>query len=190
MVDAADVNLKPTLVEGSVDEEAAHYVDNTAEQHQEEETNKLFAIPGKLEPGQRSLLQASDADFARGAVQEIKCRICPNKKLKNFHEFKRHCNFTEAHPLVIHFCGQCGDFFAHPDALARHNKERHRPRECREAKPDMAVQKRIATEEAHEEFLRRLEHCMATEEDIGKPFSQIIKDKYSESSKKRKGSWR
>ncbi len=185
MVNAADG--KPTLAEGSVGEEAAHHVGNKAEQHQEEETNKLFEIPSKLEQGQRSLLQASDADFARGALQEIKCRLCPNKKFKNFQEYKRHCNFTEAHPLVIHICDRCGDFFARPDALARHSEQRRRPPQCRSVTPEMAAQKRMTTEEAHEEFLRTLDHCLKTGKDIGKPFSQIIKDRYPESSKKRKG---
>jgi hypothetical protein len=186
VVNAADA--KPTRDEGSVDEEAAHHVDNTVEQHQEEdeETIKLFKIPHKLDPGHRLLLQASDADFARGAIQAIECRLCPNSKLKNFQEFKRHCDSTEAHPLVIYFCGRCGDFFARPDSLTRHSKQR--PPECHMVTPDEAAQKRRETEEAHEEFFRRLEHGLRTGQDIGKPFSRIIKDRYPKSSKKRKGS--
>jgi hypothetical protein len=186
VVNAADG--KPTWVEGSVDEEVAHHVDNTVEQRQEEEeeSNKHFKIPRKFEPGHRLLLQASDADFARGAVQAIECRLCPNTELKNFQEFKRHCDSTEAHPLVIHFCDQCGDFFARPDSLARHGKQR--PPECRMVTPEEAAQKRRATEEAHDEFFRRLEHGLRTGQDIGKPFSRIIKDRYPKSSKKRKGS--
>jgi hypothetical protein len=184
VVNAADGT--PTWDEGSVDEEAAHHIDNTVEQRHEEVTNKLFEIPRKFEPGHRLLLQASDADFARGAIQAIECRLCPNTKLKNFQEFKRHCDSTEAHPLVIHFCDQCGDFFARPDSLARHRKQR--PPECRMVTPEEAAQKRWATEEAHDEFFRRLEHGLRTEQDIGKPFSRIIKDRYPKSSKKRKGS--
>ena len=53
--------------------------------------------------------------------------------------------------------------------------------------PMEAAQKRKATEEAHEEFIWRLEHGLKTGQDIGKPFSRIIKDKYPKSSKKRKG---
>ena len=155
VVDAADG--KPTWDEGSVDEEAAHRVDNTVEQHQEEVTNRLFQIPRKFAPGYRLLLQASDAEFARGAVQAIKCRLCPSTTLRNFQEFKRHCNFTETHPLVIHLCDQCGDFFARPDSLVRHGKQR--PPECRRATSEEAAQKRRATEEAHDEFIRSW--CMA-----------------------------
>jgi hypothetical protein len=184
VVDAADG--KPIWDEGSVDEEVAHSVDNTIEQYQEQMTNKLFEIPRKLEPGHRLLLQASDADIARGAVQAIKCRLCPNAKLKNFQEFKRHCNFTETHPLVIHFCDQCGDFFARPDSLVRHSKQR--PPECHRVTPEEAARKRRVTEEAHDEFMQKLEDGLKTGQDIGKPFSRIIKDKYPKSSKKRKGS--
>lgn len=183
VVDAADG--KPTWNEGNVDEEAAQHVDNTLGQHQEEMINKLFQIPRKFEPGHRLLLQASDADLARGAVQVIKCRLCPNKRLKNFKDFKRHCKFTETHPLVIHFCGRCGDFFARPDSLARHGQQL--PPECTRVKPEDAAKKRRATEEAHDEFFRKLEHGLKTGEDIGKSFSQIIKDKYPKSSKKCRG---
>jgi hypothetical protein len=177
---------KPTWVEGSVDEEAAQHIDNAAQKQKEEETNKLFEIPRKFERGHRLLLQASESDFARGAVQAIECRLCPDAKLKNFQEFKRHCDFTETHPLVIHFCDRCGDFFARPDSLVRHGKQRL-PK-CHRVTPEMAAQKRRATEEAHEEFIRKLEYGLKTGRDIGKPFSRIIKDKYPESSKKRTGS--
>jgi len=47
----------------------------------------------------------------------------------------------------------------------------------------MAAQKHRETEEAHEEFIRRLN----SGQDIGKPFSEIIKEKFPESSKKRRG---
>jgi hypothetical protein len=181
VVDAA--HGKPSWDEGSVDEEAAHHVENTVEQHQEAVTNRLFKIPRKFGLAHRSLLQASDADFARGAVQEIRCRLCPNKKIKNFYQFMRHCNFTETHPFVIDFCDKCGDFYARPDALKRHGKQR--PSECRRVTPEMAAQKRRATKVIHGEFMRKLKHGLNTWQDIGKPFSHIIKDKYPGSSKKR-----
>jgi hypothetical protein len=183
VVDAADG--KPTWDEGSVDEEVAHHVDNTVEQHQEEVTNKLFKIPRKFDPWHRLLLQASEADFARGAVQAIKCRLCPNKKFKNFQEFKKHCDFTETHPLVIHFCDRCGDYFARPDSLVRHGKKQS---SCRGVAPEEVAQKRRATEEAHDDFIRKLVHGLKTGQGIGKSFSRIMKDKYPKSSKKRKGS--
>jgi hypothetical protein len=181
VVEAADGKL--TWVEESVDEEAAHHIGKAEQKRKDEATSKLFEIPPNFEPGHRSLLQASESDFARGAVQEIKCRLCPDEKFKNFQDYKRHCDFKETHPLVIDFCDQCGDFFARTDSLLRHGRQR--PPECLKVTPEVAAQKRSATEEAHGEFIRRLEDGLKMGQDIGKPFSEIIKDKYPESSKKR-----
>jgi len=50
-----------------------------------------------------------------------------------------------------------------------------------------AAEKRAVTEEEHRTFIQRLDHCLATGEDIGRPFSQIIKERYPKSSKKRTG---
>ena len=50
------------------------------------------------------LLQASQDDLVRGAVQKIKCRLCPGSNIKTFDEFKRHCRTAETHPLEILFC--------------------------------------------------------------------------------------
>jgi len=183
VVDAADG--KPTWVEGSVDEGAVHHIDSSTVQQQHEEATEHFVIPRIFKPGHRMFLQASEADFARGAVQAIKCRLCPDTKLKNFEEFKRHCRTTERHPLKIHFCGHCGDFFARVDSLKRHNKRP--PDECSEVTPAKAAEKIRVTEEEHGVFIQRLEHCLMTGENIGRPFSQIIKERYPESSKKRTG---
>ena len=130
-------------------------------------------------------LQASEADFARGAVQAIKCRLCPETRLKDFEELKRHCRTAEAHPLDLNFCHSCGDYFAREDSLKRHcNKP---PAECRKVTPAQAAEKRRVTEEAHEVFVRQLEHWLMTGEGIVRPFTQIIKEIYPESSKKRVG---
>jgi len=172
---------QPTRVEGSVDEEVAHRIDSTVHQQQEEAT-ELFKIPRKFKPGYKLFLQASKADFARGAVQTIKCRLCPDTKFKDFKDFKRHCKTMEAHPLEIDFCDRCGDFFARSDSLKRHHNQP--PTECRKVTPVKAAEKRRVTEKEHKDFIRRLEHSLMTGEDIGRPFSQIIKEKYPESSKK------
>ncbi len=171
---------EPTRVEGSA-EGTAHHIDNTAQDQKGQEASKLFEIPRRFKHGYKMLLQASESDFARGAIEVIKCRVCPDAKFLNFQQFKRHCDFTEAHPLVIHFCNLCGNFFARPDALGRHRRDR--PPECRKVTLEMAAQKHRETEEAHEEFIRRLN----SGQDIGKPFSEIIKEKFPESSKKRRG---
>ena len=173
---------KPNWVEGSVGEDVVRRIDSMVQQ--QEVATEPFKIPRKFEPGYRLLLQASEADFARGAVQKIKCRLCPDTKLRNFGEFKRHCKTTETHPLNLYFCDRCGDYFARSDSLNRHHTRR--PPECRDAKSlAKAAEKRRVTEEAHEVFTRQLEHALITGEDIGMSFSQIMKAKFPESAKKR-----
>jgi hypothetical protein len=53
------------------------------------------------------------------------------------------------HPLEIHFCDRCGDFFAHRDSLKRHRK----------VTPVKAEEKRRVTEDAHEDIIQRLEQA-------------------------------
>jgi hypothetical protein len=173
-------------VEGSVGE-MAHRTDSTVQlqqQHQQEEVQQeSFEIPRDLKMGCRALLMATQADRARGAVREIRCRLCPAARFKKWRQFKRHCEYTETHPLTIHFCDYCGDYFARSDACKRHREEP--PRECCGAKPEDADAKRRATQREHEEFIRRLERYLTTGEDIWMSFSKIMKDMYPDSSKKR-----
>ena len=175
---------RPTWVEGSVDEKVVHHTDSTV-QEQNEEATVLLYIPRKFKPEDRRLLQTSNVDDARGAVQEIRCRICPDAKLKDFEEFKRHCRTSEAHPREIHFCDRCGDFFARIDSLHRHRKVP--PNECKNATPARAAQKRWETEDEHRRFLPAMDQALRAGQGIGKVFSQIIKEKFPESSKKRTG---
>jgi hypothetical protein len=183
-VKAADGKL--IWVEGSVEAEAVRHSDSTIQQQQgqgqEQESVQHFKIPRKFKPAHKALLVAMEADFARGTVQEIKCRLCPDTKLKTWEDYKRHCDTMETHPLKISFCDHCGDFFARGDSLARHRN--NPPAECDSVSPAKAAEKRRVTQDAHGEFIKRLERCLRTGEDIGKPFSQIIKEKYPQSSKK------
>jgi hypothetical protein len=87
-------------------------------EQREEVQQEGFEIPKDLKTGYQALLVATQTDRARGAVREIKCRLCPDA------EFKRHCDCTETHPLTIHFCGNCGDYFARSDACQRHYENR------------------------------------------------------------------
>jgi hypothetical protein len=172
-------------VEESVDETVVQHSDSTVQQQlqQEEGGNKdtKIRIPRKFEPVYMALLK----DLKDGMVPEIRCRLCPDTKLKTWEEFKRHCYTNEAHPLKISFCDSCGDYFARGDSLGRHRKTP--PRECKEVKPEKAAEKRRETQLAHDKFLEMLEECLRTGKDIVTPFSQIIKAKYPESSKKRIG---
>jgi hypothetical protein len=182
--EAADGQL--IWVEGSV-EEMAHRTASTAQQqqHQQEEVQQeSFEIPRDLNVGCQALLAATQTDRARGAVREIKCRLCPAARFKKWRQFKRHCESTERHPLSIYFCKYCGDYFARSDACERHCEDR--PRECLKAKSEDADAKRRVTQREHEKFKRRLKEYLTTgEEDIGMSFSETMKDKYPNSSKKR-----
>ena len=183
-VEAADGKL--IWVEGSV-EEMTHRADNAVQQQQqqqEEVQQERFEIPEDFKMGYKALLVATQADWARGAVREIKCRHCPDTKFKKWGEFRRHCDFTETHPLVIYFCEHCRDYFARSDSCERHCE--NRPPECFRVTPEKAHAKRRETQREHDEFIRRLEmHLTTGEEDIGTSFSKTIKDMYPDSSKKR-----
>jgi hypothetical protein len=176
-----------TTVEGGqipwverVGEELLH---NMASAVQQEEDH-LFQIPSDFE-GFRILLSATEADLARGAVDEIKCRLCPNSGYRNWREFKRHCETSEAHPLNIVFCEHCGDFFARPDSITRHRNKP--PAACLEVTPEEAEEKRQETERMHRNFMERVERSLTTGKKIVTSFAQIIKKMYPKSSKKRTG---
>jgi hypothetical protein len=62
----------------SVEEVAAQGINNTAQQQQWQEEEEDFEIPKDFKTGSQPLLVAMQADWARGAVRGIKCRLCPN----------------------------------------------------------------------------------------------------------------
>ena len=152
-----------------------------------------FKIPKGINKWRRAMLMATEHDWARGAVRQLKCRVCPDSVFRNWTAFNKHADTAEAHPSPsdIRYCGHCGDPFGRGDAFARHCKEP--PRECIDISPEKAREKREATERAHEEFRKRLEHCQETGEDIGKTFAQVVKEMYPDSCKKRirkgRGQW-
>jgi hypothetical protein len=163
-------------------EEASHHMAST-----EKQEGHLFEIPSDFEEF-RILLAATEADWTRRAVDEIKCRLCPTSGFSKWDNFRRHCKTTEAHPLEISFCEHCGDFFARSDSLRRHLKQP--PAECLEVTPEKAEEKRRETERVHGDFIGRVERSLMTGEEIGVPFAQTIKQMYPESSKKRtKSRW-
>jgi hypothetical protein len=126
-----DADGRLIWVEGSVDE-------GVVEQQQEQV--QLFKILEDFETGHNELLATTQADWARGAVKEIKCRACPDARLNTWSMFKRHCETAEGHPLRIYFCDYCGDFFARSDSLKRHRESP--PAECLDILPEKADEKR------------------------------------------------
>jgi hypothetical protein len=133
---------------------------------------------------------ATEADSTRGAVRQLRCRVCPNFVFNSWVAFNIHADTAEAHPspLKIQYCGRCGDPFGRHDSFVRHCDKP--PRQCQDTSPEKAREKRKVAERVHEDFKKRLEHCQETGEDIGKTFAQIIKEKYPDSCKKRIGQGR
>ena len=162
-------------VEGSV-KEMAQRTDSTVQRY--------FEIPQNLRVGYKPLLMATQADWERGAVRGIRCRLCRQAKFHKWADYKRHCDCTETHPLSIHFCNDCGEYFARSDSCQR--RYENRPGKCIEATPEEAEAKRSTTQREHDAFRRRVREFLTTrEEDIGMSFSNTMKDLYPSSSKKR-----
>ena len=88
---------------------------------EKQEEGHPFDISSDFE-GFSMLLAGTEADRTRWAVDEIKCRLCPNSVFSKWDDFKRRCRMTEAHLLGISVCGHCGDFFARSDSLRRQIK--------------------------------------------------------------------
>ncbi|KAI0276871.1 hypothetical protein BGY98DRAFT_1165832 [Russula aff. rugulosa BPL654] len=107
------------LGRGSV-EEMAHRTDSTVQQQE------CFEIPRDFKTGYRALLVATQANWARGAVREIKCRLCPKAKFKKWGEYKRHCDCTEMNLLLIYFCDCRWDRCCECDRVVRIREERKR----------------------------------------------------------------
>jgi len=181
-------------VEGSVDVAAWHHIGMVQEQGVAISANDRepepaaaaggpsFQIPKRLDERDRLMLMATPADWARGSVPAIKCRLCPGTDFSKWDAFTRHAKAAEAHPYRISFCDSCGDHFARGDSLKRHCK--NRPIECREVSPEMAEEKRRETERAHEDFVELEAHCLRTGEQLKTPFAEMIKAKYPGSSKR------
>jgi len=149
---------------------------------EEDARGDLFMIPKRLSERHRGFLDATPDEWERRTVREPKCKLCPGVAFSKWEDFKRHCDFTEVHPLRISFCGYCGDFFARVDSLARHCK--NRPPECLSATPEEAQEKRRETERVHADFKEKLGRCLRTEEVMETHFAQTIKEMFPGSSKR------
>jgi hypothetical protein len=152
--------------------------------------DSLFQIPEGINRRLRTLLVATEANWTRGAVRQLRCRLCPNFVFNSWVAFNKHADTAEAHPSPskIHYCGHCGDPFGRLDALTRHRNKP--PHECQDTSPEKAQEKREVAERELEDFEKRLERFQETDEDIGKTFAQIMKEKYPDSCKKRIGQGR
>jgi hypothetical protein len=67
-----DADGRLIWLEGSVEEGVVE------QQRGQAQGDKLFEIPQDFETGHQALLAATQPDCARGAVKDIKCRVCPD----------------------------------------------------------------------------------------------------------------
>jgi len=173
-------------IEGSEVEPTLHHASSVGQQQDitkdGERGDEGFVIPKRLSARHRGFLRATSEDWERGTVGMLKCRLCPDAAFANWEDYKRHCNFSEAHPVDIHFCKYCGDSFARSDSLKRH--QTNRPPECLSATPIEAGIRRQATNTAYETFKNKLEGVLRGEEEVWTPFGQIIKDLLPSTSKR------
>jgi hypothetical protein len=175
--------------EGSEDELTEQYT-NSAVELQDivisvkdgERGDEGLIIPKRLSLRHRGFLWATSEDWERGTINVLKCRLCPDAGFGNWEDFKRHCDFSEAHPLKIMFCEHCGDFFARMDSLKRHQTSR--PPECLSVTPTEAEAKRRETNKVYEAYKEKLEECLKNDDEIGNPFAQIITEMFPNSSKR------
>ena len=148
------------------------------------EDGDLHAIPGNLTTRQRLMLQTTQADEDRGAVRQIRCKLCPQARLGTWETFKRHCKSCERHPSDLRFCPKCGDYFARPDSGIRHHKEKKYQDACLSTSQDEAREKKQLAERVLRKFEAKLQRCLRNGEDIGSGFSKIMNKVLTNTSKK------
>ncbi|KAH9059779.1 hypothetical protein EDB87DRAFT_1831924 [Lactarius vividus] len=177
-----------TWVEESGQGEEPRRMGGTGQQQQYAQNNvgveqggPLFPIPKSLRERYSKLLSATEADREHGAVNELRCRLCPGARFSTWEGFKRHCDTTRVHPWDIYICDHCGDYFGRSDSFMRHS--RRRPRVCQKAVAERAATKGRDIKRLHEGFKAWMVRCLDDGGDIGAPFFRIVKAKYPSSSK-------
>jgi hypothetical protein len=125
----------------------------------------------------KALLASPHRDWStRSSASSVRTQ---NSRGGKSSSFKRHCGTAGAHPFNVLFCDNCRNFFARSDSLDRHREKP--PAEVHAFTPERrkeANEKRGETPKSHDEFMERLKGFVATGEDIGTPFCEIIKEMY------------
>lgn len=137
-------------------------------------------IPGNMTLRQHMMLRITEDEARCGAVHTIKCKFCPEVTLRSWQCYQRHCNESEDHPAELTYCDQCGDYFARPDSMKRHIGRKN----CLRTSPDNTERKKKTTKWGFDDFNARLEHCLRTREELGRPFAEIARENDLSASKK------
>ena len=169
------VQEQPSWVEESVQVDIRRDIGSSAPQQivvQEnaEDGEDLREIPGTLTERHRLMLLTTQAERERGGVRTIKCKLCPDMQFSKWATFRRHCKESEMHPLKLHYCDWCGDYFARIDSRNRHQKSKEDA--CRKTSHDDAMQKKEKVGRLFMSFAARLTCCLERGEEIEPTFSE------------------
>ncbi|KAH9003585.1 hypothetical protein EDB86DRAFT_2381247 [Lactarius hatsudake] len=148
-----------------------------------EDGEVLRKIPTNLTERERLMLQTTQADEERGAVGVIMCRVCSNRRFREWATFRRHCNSCEKHPSELQYCPKCGDYFGRQDSETRHKDKKHQEA-CLNTSQDEAREKKQKVERTLKAFEARLQDCLRSGEDLGPRFSDVMSRKLTNTSKK------
>ena len=79
-------------MQGSVGSEVTQQIGQHDAENNRPGEEELFRIPARPTERQHLMLQTTQADLARQAVEDIKCKMCPNTQLSGWDDFQRHCD--------------------------------------------------------------------------------------------------
>ena len=169
------VQEQPSWVEGRVQVNMRREIGSSAPQQivvQEnaEDGEDLHEIPRTLTERHRSMLLTTQAERELGGVRIIKCKLCPDAQFGTWATFRRHCKECEMHPLELHYCDWCGDYFARADSRKRHQDSKEDA--CRKMSHDDAMQKKEEVGRLFKAFEAELKHCLESGEAIEPTFSE------------------
>ena len=139
-------------------------------QENAEDLDDLREIPGTLTERHRSMLLTTQAERERGGVRTIKCKLCPDAQFGSWATFRRHCKECEMHPVELHYCDSCGDYYARSDSKNRHHDSKEDT--CRDTPHGIAMKKKEQVGQLFKAFEARLMHCLNTGEEIKPTFSE------------------
>lgn len=159
-------------MQGSVGSEELKQIEQHDAESDRPGGEELFKIPARLTERQHLLLQITQVDLERQAVEDIRCKLCPNTRLSGWDNFEKHCDTSEEHPCALLFCDRCGVYFGRKDSHRRHVETVTKA--CRDTTEDHAASRRQVTEQLFKDFNVKLDQCLRTGEDVGKCFAEIV----------------
>ena len=139
-------------------------------QENDEDMDNVREIPGSLTERHRYTLLTTQAERERGGVRTIKCKLCPDAQFGSWATFQRHCKECEMHPVELHYCDGCGDYYARLDSRDRHQDSKEDA--CSKTLHDDAMQKKENVGRLFKAFEARLMHCLETGEKVKPTFSE------------------